>query len=122
MLLAFSAGIALAVGHHFFYQSLAGTPATAASYDVFGFETSKQQLSIALGTSFALGAKTCFMIAASTVYVQAFWREASKSGAKQMTLAQIDAAYGVLSNLTGLFAISVWARHPILLFIAIVSW
>jgi hypothetical protein len=122
MVVALMAGVGFALGHHFFYRSLAGTSATDTYLSLLGVKTSTQQLNIAIGTALAYLAKTCFLLAISIVYVQAFWRAAGKVAKKQMKLRHLDAVYSGLDDITAFFAVSIWARHPILLFIAVIAW
>lgn len=66
------AGIAFALGHHFFYARLSGQNAPTGSYEFAGSRPSKQQVNIAVGTAFAFLVKSILAIAVGISYTQLF--------------------------------------------------
>jgi hypothetical protein len=120
MLLALFAGIALALGHHLFYQRLDGALVPAGSYDLAVRTVSRQQFNTGVGTAFAFLVKAALTIAVSIAYVQVFWRAAQVAD-KHPTLAELD-TLSTLSNLLGLFTTRAWYRKPLLLFLALTYW
>lgn len=80
MMGALLAGVLFAVGHHLFYQVLAGkTARTATRFSFLGLDISRQEASIAIGTALAFLTKGCLVYAVVAAYIQAFWKEASES-------------------------------------------
>ncbi|KAH6979141.1 hypothetical protein EDB82DRAFT_507145 [Fusarium venenatum] len=65
MCLFFLCGIALAIGHHVFYQSM--SVAVTRS-------TKSQQWTIRVGSLFALMATVCFQACVTTAFKQVIWR------------------------------------------------
>ena len=65
MLATFAIGVAFAIGHHFFYQSLDGTPLDSATFD--------QQINTAVGTAFAFLVCSFLSVAIGVAFVQVLW-------------------------------------------------
>lgn len=120
-LLALLTGSLLAMGHHFFYSSLANTSVPTGSYTFVGKSLPKQQLNTAIGTAFAFLVKAFLTVAVSTAYVQAFWR-AMRSAEENPTLAELDCTSSALANALGLFDFKTWWMHPVLLLLTIIFW
>lgn len=77
MLVALFAGIAFALGHHFFYDRLDVKELPAGNYTMGQYNSgiSRQQSNTAIGTAFAFAVKTCLVLAVSTAYVHHLvWR------------------------------------------------
>lgn len=118
---ALAAGLLLSVGHHLFYRSLHNTPVSEGS--LFGFETSQQQINIAIGTALAFLTKACMVIAISIAFVQIFWLSVhSRHSEAVPTLERIDAVYAVLENAFEMFNIRSWCSHPVLMLAAGLAW
>lgn len=111
MLAAFIAGIAFAVGHHFFYLSLDGTIVDHATFD--------QQINVGVGTAFAFLVRSFLVLAVGTAFVQVLWGTLLN---KQVTISRIDSATQLLTSLWDLFNLKTIWQHPVLGFLAIVSW
>ncbi|KAK5727108.1 hypothetical protein LTR15_003000 [Elasticomyces elasticus] len=118
---ALLAGFVLALGHHLFYASLAGTVAPTGTYDIAGANISKQQLNTAVGTAFGFLVKSCLTITTSIAFVQAFWR-AIWTSRKGPTIASLDSTYTLLSDFLGLFKPSVWLHFPVPMLLAFIAW
>ena len=114
-------GLMFAVGHHLFYNSLAGTAAPTGSFTIIGTDISRQQLNTAVGTAFAVLVKSFLTITVTIAFVQAFWR-AARTSKKGPTLAGLDSTYTLLSNFLGLFLTRVWTHFPVPLLLAIIAW
>lgn len=121
ILLAFFAGILLAVGHHLFYKRLAGHVAPPGQYHLPFGEVSKQQVNTAVGTAFAFLVKSMLSLAVAASFTQVFWR-ALITAEKGARLADVDTAFSVLQDFSGLFKTSVWRRHSLLLPLAVIFW
>lgn len=125
MLSALFAGLASALGHHFFYNNLSGKDVPSGSYHVAGYDSgiSKQQSNVALGTALAFAVKTCLVLAVSTAYVQLFWKALiEQSPSKPPTLRSIDKGYSALRNAILLLNFSGWRRFPLLFTMALATW
>ncbi|KAI1302216.1 hypothetical protein F5Y03DRAFT_362063 [Xylaria venustula] len=113
-------GVIVAFGHHVYYNSLDGS-STDVYQSIFGFRFSRQQLTMALGTSFSFVSRAFLIFATSVAYVQVFWR-AARHLVKQNTLADLDAMFSGPSDLLALRKGSVWQKHPLLVLVALTSW
>jgi hypothetical protein len=114
--------VIVAVGHHLFYSSLAGTTVLGnENQRLLGFQVSSQQINFALGTALAFFNKTCLVLAVSTAYVQVFWQVVKHTREKQHTLENLDI---LASGLDDFFALlnMFWWKHPILMLLVIATW
>jgi hypothetical protein len=114
-------GIIFSIGHHLFYRSLAGTPASNEGYNIYTTVVSKQQLNIAAGTAFAFVVKATLVAAITATYIQLFWREIAHR-TKSIPLESIDSIFSALANGFTLFRLWIWYRYPLLFSIAVVCW
>jgi hypothetical protein len=114
-------GCLFATGHHLFYQSLVGKPATADSYEIVGSKISSQQANTAVGTAFAFLVKSCLAFAVSLAYLQAAW-SAAKAERRPITVANMDVLLSALSNALALTNVFAWWKWPLLLLIALIAW
>ncbi|KAH9845706.1 hypothetical protein Tdes44962_MAKER01137 [Teratosphaeria destructans] len=115
-------GLAFAIGHHEFYNSLAGTPAPTNDLTVLGTVVSQQQINIAIGTAMAYIVKSCFEVAISIAFVQVLFRVIRLANGG-LTVEHIDTASSALT--------SIWAfikmflrilRNPSLIVLGILCW
>ncbi|CAH0047351.1 unnamed protein product [Clonostachys solani] len=68
-------GALLALGHHLFYQSLAGESVSSdGTFAAFGASISKQQTNTSIGTAISFLVKAFLVAAVSMAYIQVFWR------------------------------------------------
>jgi hypothetical protein len=125
MLATWLAALAFALGHHFFYDNLDGeyTPSGNHFIDAYDTGVSKQQMNLAVGTALAFAVKTCLVLAASTAYVQLFWKVLiSQPSSHPFHLQSIDKAYSALRNATLLIDYPSWKRFPLLFSLALTTW
>lgn len=111
IILAFTAGLAFAVGHHVFYTSLDRKP---LDDDIFG-----QQTNIAIGTGFAFLVRACLVVATCAAYWQVFWETALR---KTLTISSVDALTGVLGSLVEFSSIRTLLFNPVLALMALLAW
>ncbi|KAM0714117.1 hypothetical protein Q7P37_011081 [Cladosporium fusiforme] len=122
ILFALLAGLAFALGHHFFYARLSGQPAPVGYHQIRGLKRSKQQVNIAVGTAFAFLVKTALAIAIAASYMQLFWR-LLKTSKKPTLLPDVDTAFSLLQDFTALCRWSSWRKQYIILTpIALICW
>lgn len=122
IILAFLAGVAIALGHHLFYQQLDGQIAPTGEY-VFGrSQLSKQQFNIAVGTAFAFLVKSSLTLAITCSWIQLFWFVLKRTSTRPL-LVDMDHAFSLLQDIRVLFRFSMWHRDYILLIpVAIIFW
>ncbi|KAL2689019.1 hypothetical protein Neosp_003070 [[Neocosmospora] mangrovei] len=121
MLAALLSGVALAIGHDLFYNSLAGTPTPSVVYKIASSEVSRQQVNLALGTLLAFLVKASLVSAVSLAYLQAALR-AAQSDDKPLTLANMDVLMSALRNGLSLASFGTWWKRPFLFLIALIAW
>jgi hypothetical protein len=83
------AGGALAVGHHLFYQSLAGKPVENNNNEN-SWSSRNQQSNVRYGTAFAFATKTCLAAAVTFAYQQQIWISLRK---KYLKISTLDAMF-----------------------------
>ena len=111
MLAAFAFGVAFAIGHHFFYQSLDGTSLDNAPFD--------QQINIAVGTAFAFLVRSFLSVAIGVAFVQVLWRRLL---VKRITVSRVDSMTQLLTSLFDLFNLVTLWQHPLLATLALIAW
>ncbi|EXJ86860.1 hypothetical protein A1O3_03814 [Capronia epimyces CBS 606.96] len=111
MLATFATGAAFAVGHHFFYQSLHGTPVEMTNFD--------QQINFGIGTSFTFLVRSFLTMAVGTAFVQVLWRELLS---EQIAVSRIDSMTQLLTSIFDLLNMKTLWQHPVLAYLAIISW
>ncbi|KAI5366053.1 hypothetical protein Slin14017_G036930 [Septoria linicola] len=116
-------GIAFAIAHHFFYQSLDQTtaPTTDDYYSVAGSHMAKQQFNTAVGTAFAFLVKASLVFAVSSAYFQTALHVA-KRGRQVLTIGNMDVLLSALGNAISLGNAKFWWRQPMLFLIALIIW
>lgn len=121
MFAAWSVGVTLAVGHHYFYRSLRNK-ATPDGYFIerFGLRLSDQQLNIAAGLAFAFLVKASLGLAVSTAFGQIVWMAAKKSVSTKVKTA--DHLFSLLGDIISLFNFKLWTTFPGLMLVVLVSW
>jgi hypothetical protein len=90
------AGIALAVGHHAYYQSLAGTKVLPIDDTTSAWNTARQEWKIRFGTAFAFLAKTCLATSVAIAYTQHIWATCRK---KAYSVSGLDAMFSATSDI-----------------------
>ncbi|ETS77828.1 hypothetical protein PFICI_09890 [Pestalotiopsis fici W106-1] len=115
-------GVAFAIGHHFFYQSLDGqAPSHDTSDRLYGLmqNLSGQQTNIAVGTLLAFLVKALLGIAISRAQDQFSWK-AIKGRPTELRL--IDSLLSAQHSIVDVLNIRLWGRHPVAMIIAVVYW
>jgi hypothetical protein len=111
IILAYTASLAFAIGHHVFYKSL-----DQVSLDENLFN---QQTNIAIGTAFAFLFRANLVLATCTAYWQVFWATALRN---TLTISSMDALAGVLGSLLDFASIRTFFRNPGLAVLALLAW
>jgi hypothetical protein len=114
-------GIICALGHHFFYRSLQGTPVQNDAIAILGSNVSQQQLNVAIGTAFAFVVNAALAGAVSTAYIQLFWFTL-KTATQPKTLETLDTMFAALSNALSLCMLQIWWRYPLMFSMAMIAW
>lgn len=112
-------GTALALGHHAFYASLAGSSVGSDPIDIAGWMTTQQQINIAIGTAFAFVVKASLILACSTAYIQLLFKAINRTSFKLSTL---DNWFGGLNDLWSFGCLASYWRYPLLTLVAITCW
>lgn len=118
MTFSFFAGLAFAIGHHFFCNSLTGK-APRHSYHLRGlsYDVSAQQVNVAIGTAFAFLVNHLLRRAVETAYDQTIWRAVKKDASK---ISDVDALFSF--SFFTILNIRLWRRYPLLMILGGVSW
>ena len=118
---ALAAGMALAIGHHFFYASLDNKPVSHGF--LLGSSISKQEANVSIGLAFAFLFKACLVYSMAVAFVQLFWREAKAPHPRHApTLARLDSIYGAFSNVGAMLDVRCWVRSPLPVMVAALAW
>jgi hypothetical protein len=104
------AGIILALIHHFFYRYWNGK---AVQSDV------QQRWIIRAGTAFAFCFRASLAVGTSVAFVQYLWLSLQSRPHK---IRHVDSMFAILSSAAQFLNFKLWARLPVLLFIALVTW
>lgn len=105
------AGLSLALGHHFLYQSVQGRVVTDVSVS--------QAWMLRFGTAFAFLVNTAFAIGVAASYVQYQWLQLRSHNFK---LEEIDSLTDVLKNALCFIYNFVFFKQPVLFLMATVAW
>ncbi|KAK8131330.1 hypothetical protein PG984_007768 [Apiospora sp. TS-2023a] len=107
MYLFFTFGLLCAVGHHLFYKSLNGKPAT------------DQLTMLRYGTVLAFAAKAGFVACIVTAFRQRIWATVRN---KILSVAAIDSLFAATEDVTSLWNIEVYKKARIAMLLAVVAW
>jgi hypothetical protein len=102
-------GTLLAVGHHLFYNSLAGHPVGKIS----------QQWATRYGTAFTFLVKACLVSAVSTAYTQHIWVMFRQ---KSMSIGALDATFSATSDPFSFLSVEMLKRVKIGTLLALMTW
>jgi hypothetical protein len=102
-------GIAFAIVHHFYYNSLDGHPVTETP----------QEWAIRIGTGLAVLAKACLAASAAMSFQQHYWRVLRT---RSISIRGIDGIMGLLSNPMYLFSWEILRNAWTSAAIALVIW
>lgn len=120
---SFLTGLAAAIGHHCFYQGLAGTEAPDGTYAMADISMTKQEVNIATGNALASLVKAAMVLTVAIAYTQLFWTFAkSSSKGKGLKLSQLDATASARSNIVAFMKFPAIHKQPTLLLLALISW
>lgn len=103
-------GIALALGHHFYYRSLNGT---AVSSDT------RQEWALRFGTAFAFLTQSSLVASAGVAYTQRVWVTVKK---KASPLRTLDNVFSLQNTLWSFFSWEVLAKAKALYLLGICIW
>ena len=104
------AGIAFALGHHFFYRRFEGQAVKSES---------QQRWITRGGTAFAFLVKMSLAIATSTEYIQQVWK---RLGERAVRVEGVDAMFVGLRDLSAFVNLKLWLGNPMLLALALITW
>lgn len=110
MIVALLAGLVLAIAHDLFYQFLNGRPLN---------QSLSQTWVTRIGTGVAFLAKTAFVIAVASAYVQRQWMNLRHDSYK---MREVDDLTGVLYDIMAFFNVRLWLKMPLLFCIALLAW
>jgi len=108
---SFLAGLALALGHHFFYESLAGQPVSDDEY--------YQLLNKGIGTALAYLVRAALVISIGSTYWQIFWAALHRT---TLRVSTVDSLAGILGAINEFLDFSIFSASPLLVALAVVSW
>jgi uncharacterized membrane protein YcjF (UPF0283 family) len=111
MLASLAIGLGLALAHHFICLSLNNKRVADA--------WTSQAWIFRLSTALAFLVKVAFATSVGTAYVQYQWLRLRQNNFRT---DQIDALTGVLGSLFSFLTSTIWLKHPVLTFMALVSW
>jgi hypothetical protein len=111
IIVAFIAGLAFALGHHAFYDSLDGQPVDG---HLFG-----QQINLAVGQAFAFLVRASLVISVGASYWQVFWGTVLHGS---LVISQVDALAGMLGSILDLLNFKASTSRPVLVALALLSW
>jgi len=103
-------GIAVALGHHFFYSWLDGRVVQSKE---------EQEWYGRIGTGLAFLTKTLLTAASGIAYTQLLWRTLRS---KPVSIGGVDALFGVTTNAWNLTSLEIWRRGPLPAIVAAVLW
>jgi hypothetical protein len=120
-IVAFTAAVCFAVGHHLFYRNLDGTdvPTTNVFRYNGGAGVSPQRFNTSVGTAFAFLVKSALQLAVTGAYVQALWRSLKL---KKLKISTVDSGFSVASNPLELLNWNVWRAFFTATLLAVLLW
>lgn len=106
----FVVGIVLAVGHHFYYQSLDGTTVSSDT---------RQEWALRAGTAFAFLTHSSLVASAGTAYAQRLWVTVKR---KQFRIGALDNVFSLQSNPFSFLSWEVLSRAKLLCLLGLCIW
>ena len=119
MLALFATGIALAIGHHCYYHSLAGTEVLSTANQASTWDTNRQEWKIRFGTAFAFLAKTCLASSVAIAYTQHIWASCRR---KAYSISGLDALFSATSDVFAFASLDLAVRAKIGAVLAAFVW
>ncbi|CAK1366675.1 hypothetical protein CB0940_10068 [Cercospora beticola] len=104
---SFLAGVALAIGHHLYYQSLEGVSPEGRQYNP-----------VTIGTAIVFMVRTTLIITVTTAYWQVFWRVLRR----KLPIATIDSLAGALSAVYEILSLKTLRASPLLVGLVLLGW
>lgn len=111
IILALFVGLGFALAHHFMGSYLDNKPVSSISVS--------QAWISRFGTAMAFAVKIAFATSVAAAYTQHQWLRLQQ---QSFRTEEVDALTSVLSNALSFMSSTVWARHPMLAVVALVSW
>jgi len=111
MLASLVAGIAFALGHHYFYQALKGHVVSNTVFD--------QQINIAIGNAFAFLVRISLITSVGTAYVQLLWHTLR---GQRLSIMEIDSLFSLLYSALDFFNFKAIRGHYLLVILGFVAW
>jgi hypothetical protein len=122
MLLYFVVGIVFTVGHHLFYNHLAGQVPPNSSHSIANVVSlTGQQINLALGAVFVFFVKSFLSMALLTAHEQTTWK-AIKDPQKATKVYIIDGLLSSTNNIFSLIMPGLWKRSFLSMALAMFSW
>lgn len=103
-------GLALAIGHHLFYDYL---------NDRIVQSQNQQEWFLRIGTGMAFLVRTLLSAAIGIAYIQILWRTLRS---KSVTINGINSLFGVSHNAWDLTTLELWTAAPALTIVALIAW
>lgn len=104
------AGIALALGHHFYYMSLNGTVVSSDA---------RQEWALRFGTAFAFLTQSSLVASAGVAYTQRLWVTVKK---RAFPLKTLDNVFSLQSTIFAFFSWDVLSKAKVLYLLGICIW
>ncbi len=122
MVLTFILGTVFAVGHHLYYNHLAGQVPSDTHYSVGNLASlTAQQINLAIGAIFVFFVKSSFDAAIFTAHEQTTWR-AIKNADRSTKTVTIDGMLTSTNNVLSLFRPDLWKRSFLSMVLTIFYW
>lgn len=107
---SFLSGLALAIGHHFFYEYL---------NDRIVESQNQQEWFLRIGTGMAFLVRASLSAAVGIAYTQILWRTLRS---KSFTIEGIDSLFGVSHTASDFATWELWTAAPALAVVAVIAW
>ncbi|EWC44343.1 hypothetical protein DRE_01169 [Drechslerella stenobrocha 248] len=108
------AGLAAAVGHHFFYLHRDGRLIDPT-------DATGQEWTLRIGTGLAFLVRACFSLSLGTALVQCFW-DRLESNFYAVKMRTADRAFEIGGSPVGVVDIGVWGFSPVIGIVGVVYW
>jgi hypothetical protein len=103
-------GVAIAIGHHLFYDYLNNRIVQSQN---------QQEWFLRIGTGMAFLVRTLLSASIGIAYVQILWRTLRS---KSVTIHGIDSLFGVSHNPWDFTTLELWTAAPALTIVAVIAW
>lgn len=120
MLSGFIVALAIAIGHHFFYAGLQGKEVPSQGIQIAGIETTRQQINIFVGTLLAFLFKAAITIAATTAYMQIFFK--AVVGTDECRMGRLDNLFSGPKDLVSFAQVVTYYKYWLLALMGLTIW